>query len=831
MNSLMQDVRYTLRQLRRLPGFTLTAVLTLAFGIGATTAIFSIVEGVLLRPLPFLAPASLVTMGDKLEGVSYDEGEAPGVTAPGVQIYMRDTHAFLSVGAYQTSNYELSGLGEPSQINAARLTASIFPVLGVSPFIGRAFTQDEDEKSQQVVLLSYQTWQSRYHADPHILGQKVLLDRKPYEIIGVMPRSFEFPLSPGQLNRSELWVPMSLTQAEITQGAGAWAYTLIGRLKPGITPMQAQQDAESAAKEIIRNFPPALSSRRIHPFAQRLDEVTVFQARPSVRMLFFAVVVVLFIACANLAGLLLVRVIRRRREISVRLALGASAAAVLRQSLVETLLLSIAGGVLGLVLAFVALRVGVSFLPETLPRVSSITLDWPVAAFALALALLTGLLCGIVPAITAARTSVNEALKEGGRTGSAGSGHVRLRSILVVVELAVALVLLTCSGLLLRSFQKMRSVDLGFRADHTLTASYSLPHQQYSTQTAIDAFNSSLRSKLEQTPGVEAAGLTTMLPADSVEYRATFTPDGFIPPPGAGLNLAWVPQVIGNYFQAQGIPIIRGRSFTASDDLTGAPLVAIVNRSLAEKYWPGQDPIGKRLHRGPAQATKLPWLTVVGEIGDVKQEAADQPTAMQIYVPASQVKATAGSFATASFVTGNRGSIVVRGQLPTEQMAGSLRAIVHSLDPQLPLTDVESMDRVVGEGQATRRFMTTLISAFAGGALLLAVLGIYGVIAFSAALRAHEMAIRLALGAQRAGVMRLVLASAAKLGLLGCGIGAVAAVFATRLLRTVLFQVDPIDPVVIALAAAAVLLLTLAASVAPARRAAAIEPMEALRTD
>ncbi len=831
MNSLLQDVRYALRQLRRLPGFTLAAVLTLAFGIGATTAIFSIVEGVLLRPLPFLDPASLVTMGDKLEGVAYGEGEAPGVTAPGVQIYMRDTHAFSSVGAYQASAYELSGLGEPSQINAARMTASMFPVLGVSPLMGRVFTQQEDESSQQVVLLSYQTWQSRYHGDPRILGQKVLLDRKPYEIIGVMPRSFEFPLTPGQLNRSELWEPMSLTQAEIVQGAGAWAYALVGRLKPGVTPMQAQQDAEGAAHEIMRNFPPALSSRRIHPFAQRLDEVTVFEARPLVRMLFLAVVVVLFIACANLAGLLLVRVIRRRREISVRLALGASAAAVLRQSLVEALLLSITGGVFGLILAFVALRVGVSFLPETLPRVSSITLDWQVAAFAFALAVLTGLLCGIVPAIAAARTSVNDALKEGGRTGSAGAGHARIRSVLVVAELAVALVLLTGSGLLLRSFQKMRSVDLGFRADHTLTASYSLPHQQYSTQTAIDAFTSSLRSKLEQTKGVEAAGLTTLLPAASNEYRATFTPDGYIPPKGAGLNLAWVPQVIGNYFQAQGIPIIRGRGFTGSDDLPGAPLVAVVNRSLAEKFWPGQDPIGKRVHRGPAQATKLPWLTVVGEVGEVKQTAADQPTGMQIYVPASQVRASAGSFVTASYVTGNRGSIVVRSQMPPEVMAGSLRAIVHSIDPQLPLTDVESMDRVVGEGQASRRFMTVLISAFAGGALLLALLGIYSVIAFSAALRAHEMAIRLALGAQRAGVMRLVLASAAKLGLLGCGIGAVAAVFATRLLRSMLFQVDPVDPVVIALATTAILLLTLGASVAPARRAAAIEPMEALRTE
>jgi hypothetical protein len=322
-----------------------------------------------------------------------------------------------------------------------------------------------------------------------------------------------------------------------------------------------------------------------------------------------------------------------------------------------------------------------------------------------------------------------------------------------------------------------------------------------------------------------------MLPAADFEFRGTFTPEGYIPPKGAGLNLAWIPQVMGNYFQAQGIPIIRGRNFSPADDLPNAPLVTIVNRTLAEHYWPGQDPIGKRLHRGPARATTLPWLSVVGEIGDVRQLAPDVPVSEQFYIPSSQVRAGAGSFAGPDFITGNHGSIVVRGQQPPEQMTGSLRAVVHSIDPQLPLTDVQSMDHVVGEGQASRRFSTALISAFAAAAVLLALLGIYSVIAFSAALRSHEMAIRLALGAQRAGVVRLILISAAKLGLGGCAIGAIAAVFATRLVRSMLFQVDPLDPAVIACAAAAIFLLTLAASLAPARHAAAVEPVEALRTE
>jgi predicted permease len=829
MESLLREVRFALRQLRKSPAFTVTAVFTLAFGIGATAAIFSIVEGVLLRPLPFANPAQLVTLGDRLEGVEYDN-DSSGVTAPGVRIYARDTTAFSSLGGYTNTTYELSGVGDPASINASRLTAGMFPTLGVSPLMGRVFTQQEDEGAGQVAVLSYQMWRTRFHGDAHILGQKLLLDRKPYEIIGVMPREFEFPLVPGQLNRSELWIPMSFTQAELVQGAGAWTNQIVGRLKPGVTPAQAQQDAAAAAQEIMRNFPPALSARRIHPAVFPLDESTTVQARPLLRTLFFAVLVVLFIACANLAGLLLVRVIRRRREISVRLALGASGAAVLRQSIIESLLLSIGGGLLGLGLAAAALRVGISFLPDTLPRISSIGLDWQVVAFALALSVLTGLFCGLVPAFAASRTGVNEALKEGGRTGTSGGGHARLRSALVIAELAVALVLLTASGLLLRSFEKLRSVDLGFRSDNTLTANYSLPHQQYSTQAAIDAFNSSLLAKLQQLPGATAVGDTSLLPAAGVDYRATFTPEGYIPPKGAGLNLAWVPAVMGNYFQAQGIPIIRGRDFTPADN-ADAPLVIIVNRTLAEHFWPGQDPIGKRLHRGPERATTLPWLTVVGEIGDVKQLAADSPIMNQIYLPTSQTKAAAGSFAPPGMLVGHDGFIVLRAGLPPQQMAESLRAAVRSLDPQLPLTNVESMDRVVAEGQASSKFNTALISSFAAAAVLLSLLGIYSVIAFSAAQRTQEMAIRLALGSQRAGLMRLILTSGAKLGLAGCGIGLVAAIFATRLMRSMLFEVDPLDPTVIAVAAISIFLLALTASIVPARRAASIEPMQALRME
>jgi putative ABC transport system permease protein len=825
LDRLGEDARYAARRLARSPGFTLTAVLTLAFGIGATTAIFSIVEGVLLRPLPFADPDRLVVLGDRTEGSLW--GGDPLVTGPEIPAYERGTHGFLSLGGYTQGGYELSGVGDPAQINGSQLTASVFPTLGVQPLLGRTFTQQEDEGRLQVAVISYQMWRNRMRGDPRVLGQTILLDRKPYQIIGVMPREFEFPLVTGQLNRSELWVPVSLTQKDFVQN-GSWHYQMIGRLKSGVSAEQARQDAERVAQETSRTFPPAMASLRVHASVKQLSEMTVAAARPMVKMLFLSVAALLLMACANLAGLLMVRVIRRRREIAVRLALGASGAAVLHQSLLEAMMLSVAGGLLGLAFAGTASRVGVSFLPESLSRVNSIGLDWEVISFALGITLGTGFVCGLLPAYAASRTGVNDALKEGGRTGSAG-GHARLRSILVVSQLVVALVLLTGSGLLLRSFDKLRKVDLGFRADHLLTASFGLPHEQYSTQASVDSFDAALLSKLRQLPGVEAAGITDPLPAAGQESYGAIFAEGYESPKGAPMTAAWSAQAMGQYFSAMDIPLLRGREFTTSDT-AGSQLVVIVNRKFAEHYWPGQDPIEKRIHAG-FRETPLPWMTVIGEIGDIKQKSADSDVTEQIYQPMSQFKRGLGQFAPPDMLTGSGGSIVLRSSLAPEQMASSLRAVVRSIDPQLPLTHIEPMGRIVSEGQASRRFNTVILSSFATAAVLLSLLGIYSVIAFSAALRTREMAIRLALGSQRVSVMRLVLASGARLGLAGCGLGTIAAVFATRLMRSMLFQIDPLDPIVIALAAISIFLLALAASVIPARRAARVEPMQALRTE
>ncbi len=824
MQTLFLDLKFAARQLRKSPGFTVTAVLMLAFGIGATTAIFSIVEGVLLRPLPFPNPDRLVMLGDNIQGTE-DVNE---VTVPDIRAYTRDSHSFTALGAYRFAMYELAGAGEPAQVRASRLTAGVFPALGVAPLLGRAFTAEEDEHSQQVAVLSYATWQDRFHGDNQILGTKILLDRKPYVVIGVMPQNFEFPLIAGQLNRNELWVPMSFTEEELSSSDEAnWSYKMVGRLKPGITPAEAQADAERVAQEIMRDYPAYMASLRITSVVRPLQEETVAESRPLLRTLFMAVAVVLLIACFNLAGLMLVRAIRRQREVAVRQALGATAAALLRQAILESLLLSVGGGVLGLMLAGAALRVGKSLLPQSLPRISEIALNWNVVGFAMVLAVITGLFCGLAPAFAALRTNVNATLKEGGRSGTTGAGHARLRSALVVTEIAIALILLTASGLLLRSFEKMRSVDLGFRPENVTTAAYSLPQKQYATQPAVNAFNNELLRRLRQLPGAGAVGLTSLLPASGRGNNQAFVAEGYIAPKSANMNLATTSQITGDYFRAMGTQLLRGRYFTDADK-AGAQLVLIVNHKLAQHFWPNQDPIGKRMRIGTAEM-KTPWATIVGEVADIKLSSPDEPTKEEYYVTVDQAEDAVGSFGSPSDLNGNGGYIVLRSALPPEQMEDALRATVRSIDPQLALMQVQTMEQAVSESEAPRRFNTVLISSFAFAAVLLAVLGIYSVIAFSVASRVQEMAIRMALGSQRSEIIRLILISGAKLAAVGCALGLAGAAINATLLHSLLFGVSPFDPFVLTLAAAGVLLLALTASMLPALRAASIDPMHALR--
>ncbi len=830
MESFSRELKIALRQLLKTPGFAAVAVLMLALGIGATTAIFSIVEGVLLRPLPFPEPDRLVALGDILQGVSNGHtASIGGVTAPDIVNYTRYTHSFTGLGGYRTERFELSLEGEPATIIVGRMTTGIFTALEVAPLMGRVFTQEEDDQHQLVAVLSYSTWQSRFHGDPDILGKKILLDRKPYVVIGVMPADFEFPLRPGHLDRSELWIPMSFEPEQLTTGGSSWQYEMTGRLKRGVSTEQAENDAERVAEETMRNYPAFMSSIHITANVGPQRDATVSDAQPLVRTLFLAVCVVLLIACFNLAGLLLVRAIRRQREMAVRLALGATATTLLRQTVLESLVLSVTGGVVGLCLAAAALKVGLKLLPETIPRMNEIGLDWMVVGFALLLALLTGTICGLAPAFAAMRTSVSDTLKEGGRTGTSGGGHARLRSALVIVEIAIAMVLLAASGLLLRSFEKMRAVDLGFRSDHSVAAQYSLPKKQYPTQAAVNGFYEEVLRRLGQLPGVTAVGVTTRLPASDIHSNSAFVVEGHVPPKGSGLNLGTPALVEGDYFKAMGISLLSGRLFTL-DDKQGTQMVVIVNRKLAEHYWPGQDPIGKRIRMGLPE-TPTPWLLVVGEVSDVKLGSPDEATTEQMYEPITQGLAAYGALANPEDLAGDYGYIALRASLPPEQMENSLRATVQSIDSQLALTQVQTMEHAISGTEAPRRFYTTLIAAFAVTALLLAMLGIYSVIAFSVALRSHEIAIRIALGSPRSAVVRLVLISGTKLAMVGCAIGLIGAVATSRLLHSFLFGVSALDPLVLVFSAILVSLLALVACLLPARRASAVDPMQALRAE
>jgi predicted permease len=826
VDSLLRELRVAARQLKRSPGFAITAVLMLAFGIGATTAIFSVVDGELLRPLPFPLANQLVTLGDQAAGRLMGKRDPGWVTAPEVVTYQREQNSFSSLGGFASENLNLSGVGQPAVVIAARMTPSVFATLGVAPLMGRVFTEQEDMQHEQVTVLSYGTWKSRFNGNRNILGTKILLDRKPYLVIGVMPRNFAFPLV-DRTSSLALWVPMSFFPGELNaEQVGNFSFQMVGRLKLGVTGAQAEADANRVAKEIMRIYPPDKADIRIHPVVYPLQQITVLEARPLLRLLFWAVAVVLLIACANFAGLLLVRAFHRQRETAVRLALGASARALLRQTIVESLVLSLMGGLIGIGLAAFAIYGGRNLLPDNLPRTNEITLNWTVAGFALLLAALTGVMCGLAPGFAALRTNVNAQMKEGGRSGSGSATHARLRSGLVVLEIAVALMLLAAAGLLLRSFQKMSQANLGFEPDHVTTAAYSLPEKQYSTPAQIDTFNRDLLDRLRQLPDTRAAGLASTIPMTE-DVNWPMIAEGYVPRGPDQNQLAAPFQVVGDYFRAMGIPLLRGRYFTDADN-ENSQLVAIVNHEFAEDFWPHQDPIGKRLRAGSSPKTPTLWMTVVGEVADARLGPPDQDARVQFYQPVTQEEKEFGH-TPRTVLLGNSGFIVVRSALGPEQMENTVRRVVRELDPQLPLSQVQTMDDVVAQSEGPRRFSTAMVTSFALAAVLLAGLGIYSIVAFSAASRVQEMAIRIALGSQRGDILRLVLISGAKLAAGGAVIGLAGAAATSRFERSFLFQVSPFDPVVLVLAAIAVLALALMASVIPARRAAAVDPIQALR--
>ena len=817
---LVQDVRFGLRQLRKNPGFTLVAVLTLALGVGANTAIFSVVNAVLLSPLPYADPGRLVLVKEVLPKVT---PQPVTVSGPDIATIQRLNHVFEGVAGFRVWTYELSGTAEPERVIADRVGGRLFTLLGVPPILGRTFTLEEEPPGHPVVVLSYGLWQRRFGSDLNVLGRTVDLDRKPYTIIGVMPQSFVFPL-PGmsQSAPADLWVPLALTETELGNIADNYDYSVLARLKPGVELRQANADLELVARGILETYSQwaraahvTMSDLELHLTPQPLSGQVVGPVRSMLLILLGAVGFVLLIACVNVANLLLIRAAGRQKEMAIRLAMGAGRIRLLRQLLVEGLLLATAGGCLGLAAAVWIKEALVAGMPADIPQFRAITLDLPVLLFTFALAVLTGVAFGVLPALSISRTDLITPLKETGRTSRVPERQ-RLRGTFVTVEVALSVMLLVCAGLLLRSFQRVLGTSPGFRPEHVLTASIDLPYTDYHEGAQTTAFYGRLLERLRLIPGAASVGGSTDLPLLG-QWTHLFTPEGYQPPPGAGLNVCNHSLIFGDYLQAMGIPLLRGRYFT-EQDRPDSTHVLIISEALAKKYWPRQDPIGKRLKWG-LPGDPNPWMTVVGVAGDVKQGALDAAMMPHTYEPYVQLGAPISL------------RIAVRAGGEPAVLAADLRAVVRSLDRRLALGQIRTMEQVVSRSTATRRFNLFLLGAFSALALLLAAIGIYGMLAYSVSRRTHEIGVRMALGARRGDVVRLVLGQGAPVFALGIVLGAAGALGLTRLLEGMLYEVKPADPVTFV----GVLILlggvALAAGYFPARRAARIEPVTALRQE
>jgi len=820
---MLADLKFAWRQLRKSPGFTLTAVLTLALGIGGVTAVFSVVEAVLLRPLPYKDSANLFLLRERFEHLM--SGDA-NLSAPDVLTFARENKVFTGVGGFIGASFEASGAGAPFRAQAERFTASMFPVLGIEPLLGRTFTQQEDDTSAPVTVISYGLWQERYQGDPHVLGKTVDLDRRPYTILGVMPADFQSPVGLGGLAPRDLWVPMSFTPVEKGAEADNLDYGAVARLKPGVGPGQAQQDVDRVAAVIAAKIP----GIQLHVSMRGLKEETVHEARPLLRVLLAAVGLILLIACANLANLQLVRAAGRRREFGVRLALGAARRTMLRQSLTESLLLSAIGGLLGVAMAIVLVHVAATGLKDMLPRQNEIAVNWPVVLLAIGLTGATGVLCGLAPALASMKAEVLDALREGTHGAGQSRGQYRLRNALVITEAALAMVLLVGAGLLLHSFAKMLATDPGIETTHVMTASLALPKQDYPTQERVNAFYGELQRQLQAMPGVRAVGFSSNIPVIGRNSSRLFTPQGYVRKPNEGWSLASNYLVAGNYFDALRIPLISGRYFDARDEQPGAPLVAIISQSFARRYFAGRDAVGMHVKVGPNYDAPLPPMVVVGVVGDIKPNHMDEDQMVQMYEPVSQAAADLGSLAAMIGVVSDL-RVVVRSEGDPASLEANFTKAVRQLDPLLAITDMQTMDEVVAATESSRRFNTMILSAFAGIALLLSLLGIYGVLAYTVTERTREIAIRMALGATREDVLARTIRSAALLGAAGIAVGLIASVGLTHFLKSLLYGVQPLDAAAIAGATAVLLICAALAGWLPARRASAIDPMEALRNE
>jgi putative ABC transport system permease protein len=805
MDTLLRDLRYALRTLRKTPSFTFFAVLTLALGIGATSTIFSVVNTVLLSPLPYREPAGIVSV---YESNPRDGTDAFPVAPANFLDWRRDNRVFAAIAASRTQSMNVTGRNaEPERVVGAAVTASYFDVLGTAPRLGRAFTAEEDtQNGPRAVVLSDALWRRRFSGDPKIVGQSVTLNNEPYTVVGIAPASLRLP-SP----ETEFWVPIAFGPQD-AENRGAHSMGVVARLKPGVTVERAGTEMRAIADRIAAAYPQFQSGFSVT--VRPLSDDIVGDARTPLLVLAGAVGFVLLICCANVANLMLARAAGRQKEIAIRSAIGAGRRDIVRQLLAESLVLAVFGGVAGLLLATWGVDLVVALGPRELPRLEELAVDGRVAGFALAASVLTGLVFGVAPAMVASRADLNDTLKEGLKGSSAGPGRARARQALLVAEVAISLTLLVGAGLMLKSMSRLRAVDPGFRSAGLVTGVVSLPTAKYDTSTKRTAFYEALEERLRSAPGVRNAGFVSALPLSGSLSISGYWIEGKTPRgDNSKVPVAHSYQIAGDYFGTMGIPLKSGRLFTAQDR-EGAPQVAIVNERLARQQFPGESPIGKRVQFGPPES---PFFEIVGIVGDVRHGGLGEDAPAQIYL----------AYAQTSF---GGLTAVVRGS-DAGQLASALRREVRAVDADQPVARLRTMEEVISEGIARPRFITLLLGAFAGVALLLAIVGIYGVVAYSVAQRTQEFGIRMALGADARRVLREVVGQAARVTVMGVVIGAAAALALSRTLASLLFQVGAADPVTYVSIALVLLAATVVASWIPARRATRVTPLSALRPE
>lgn len=814
MSNLLQDIRFGLRMLVKSPSISIVATIALALGIGANTAIFSVVNAVLLRPLPFPNPDSLVSLFETDSQRGYVHGSH---SYPNFFDVRSQNTTFERVACFHSGDYIMTGRGEPARLQGAVVTADLFPLLGVAPMLGRTFLPDEDKPSEtgRVVILSHALFQNRFNGDPSLLNQTITLDGIRFTVVGVMPPGFGFPI---QNDPVELWTTIAgdaSGKTPVTAQRGAHFLQVIGRLKPGVSEEQAQADLTAIAARLEQQYPDTNTHKSLH--SESALKALVGDVRPMLLLFLSAVAAVLLIACANVANLLLARATSRHKEIAIRTALGASRIRVIRQLLTESVLLALLGGAVGLLLAVWWSDLLITLGKDDIPRALQVGIDWRVLLFTLGLSLITGLTFGLAPAFHSSRSELVESLKEGGRGSSEGTRRIRMRNILMVGELAMAVVLLVIAGLLIQSLYRLQHVNSGLRTENVLTFNVTLPEIKYKSDDQ-SRFFIDLKSGLESTPGVQSASTIFPLPLSGDRFSISFEIEGRPMAPKDHPSGDFFTTGVG-YFRAMGIPLIKGRDFEDRDKHGSTPVI-IITETFARQFFPNEDPIGKRVRPGISsiEGEDSTMREIVGVVGDVRNRNLNTEPRVAYYVPQTQVPFS-------QMVT------VVKTNSEPRGFISAVTKQVAAMDQDLPLFGVKSMEEYLSASVAAPRFSTTLLSIFAAVALVLTIVGLYGVMSYSVAQRTNEIGIRLALGAQTRDVLLMVVRQGSTLILLGLVIGLAGAYALTRLIASLLFGVTAKDPLTFVAVAVLLGVVALMACYIPAWRATKVDPMEALRCE